>query len=100
MAKALYGEVHRARARVRAALRAADRLRLQIAVSALPLKGAPVCSKFFVRDMLGRGDVTLRYTTSARVCLPLDVPSGCDVCCRWGDCVSSEACCACGQRHD
>lgn len=78
----------------------ADRLLLQIAVSALPLKGAPVCSKFFVRDMLGRGDVTLRYTASARVYLPLAVHSGRDAWCRWGDCVSSEACCACGQRHD
>jgi hypothetical protein len=38
---------------------------MQIAVSALPLKGAPVCAKYFVRDMLGRGDVALRCTTSA-----------------------------------
>ncbi len=48
---------------------------MQIAVSALPLKGAPVCSKFFVRDMLGRGDITLRHTTSALAAPPLHVLS-------------------------
>lgn len=63
MSKAMYGEVsHTSPERPHAAARHSH---TQIAVSALPLKGSPVCSKFFVRDMLGRGEVTLRHTTSA-----------------------------------
>ncbi len=62
MARSLYGEVLIVLA---LAEPAAHYCRVQVAVSALPLKGAPVCSKFFVRDMLGRGDIALRHTTSA-----------------------------------
>ena len=96
MSKAMYGEVsHTSPVRPHAAARHSH---TQIAVSALPLKGSPVCSKFFVRDMLGRGEVTLRHTTSTMarcVCCSKAV----DACGRRGDGVSCEACCACGQCH-